>query len=43
MSAWALGTMKLAQLQDYAQRLKIPLEKDESSGVKGKGYKSRTL
>ena len=39
MSAWALSTMKLAQLQDYAQRLKIPLEKDESSGVKGKGYK----
>ena len=39
MSEWALSTMKLAQLQDYAQRLKIPLEKDESSGVKGKGYK----
>ena len=39
ISEWALSTMKLAQLQDYAQRLKIPLEKDESSGVKGKGYK----
>ena len=39
MTEWALSTMKLAQLQDYAQRLKIPLEKDESSGVKGKGYK----
>ena len=39
ITAWALSTMKLAQLQDYAQRLKIPLEKDESSGIRGKGYK----
>ena len=39
MTEWALSTMKLAQLQDYAKRLNIPLEKDESSGVKGKGYK----
>ena len=31
--------MKLAQLQDYAKRLNIPLKKDEGSGIKGKGYK----
>ena len=39
MSKYSIGRLRLAQIQDYAQRLNIPLEKNESSGVKGKGYK----
>ena len=31
--------MKLAQLQDYAKRLKIPLEKEGDRVGGGKGYK----